>query len=99
MRTTNTYDVKEYISSVGKKKELVEHLTAKDVYDEVVMLGLRTNSGVNEDNVPEPYKKYYEMAVERESQNDNLMRLENGNVRIPEGKWFVSDGIIERMFC
>ncbi len=99
VRATNTYDVKEYIASVGKKKELVERLTAKDVYDEVVMLGLRTNSGVNENNVPEPYRKYYEMAVEREVRNGNLVRLGDGNVRIPEDKWFVSDGIIERMFC
>lgn len=99
IRTTNTYDVKEYIASIGKKKELVERLATKDVYDEVVMLGLRTNSGVSENDIPEEFRQYYEKAVGREMRRGNLVRLDDGNVRIPEEKWFVSDGIIERIFC
>ncbi len=98
IRTTNTFDVIEYIASGGEKKELVENLTTKDVYDEVVMLGLRTSTGVREKDVPESYLRYYHDAVDREMHQGNIIRLDNGNVRIPEEKWFVSDGIIERMF-
>ncbi len=99
VRTTNTLSVKDYIQSRGEKKELVEKLTDKDIYDEVIMLGLRTNLGVSEANIPDDFKSYYEKVVKSEMESGNLVRLENGNVRIPEERWFVSDGIIERMFC
>ena len=94
-RITNVSDVAEYVATCGGKKELVEDVMADDVvYDEVVMLGLRTSRGVNPADVPASFARMFSMAVKKEVSLGNLVVLDDGCVRIPEERWMVSDSII-----
>lgn len=96
VRVTNTADLQEYISSCGGAKALREELTAEEVYEEVVMLGLRTARGVSLSDVPHEFRKRFLRAAEAEVGNGGLTR-DGGRFVIPEGRWFVADGIIGRL--
>lgn len=96
MRTTNVMDVKKYIRSGGEEKNLVEKLTTLDEYEEAVMLRLRTIEGVSVEELPEEYRKGFIEKARVEMKNGNLAEKE-GRCFIPEAKWFVADGIIERL--
>lgn len=97
VRWTNTYDVKEYIGSLGQKKELVETLGEREVAEEVVMLGLRTSRGVNPDDVPTAYRAAFDKAAAREKELGNVAALTDGRLRIPEERWMVSNMIIRNL--
>ena len=99
VRETNVADVAEYIRSGGKRKELREVLSTKDVYDETVMLRLRTSRGVSVCEVPTGMRSYFERKSANEVAVGNLELTREGRFRIPEKRWFVSDGIIERLFA
>ena len=98
MRSTNTYDVKEYISTNSEAKTLVETLTEKDIYEEEVMLRLRTMDGLQEQNLPEKFRTRFTEVAIRENEWENVEQLPNGNWRIKEERWFISNSIIERFF-
>lgn len=97
VRWTNTYDVKDYIGSLGQEKELVETLGEREVAEEVVMLGLRTSRGVNPDDVPTAYRAAFDKAAAREKELGNVAALPDGRLRIPEERWMVSDMIIRNL--
>ena len=64
-----------------------EVLSEKEAKEEKVFLGLRTARGVTEDLLP-PKKAAGMLSDGR------LARTEEGRLRIPEDRWFVSDDII-----
>ena len=97
VRTTNVMDVRQYIRSGGREKSLVEELKALDEYEEAVMLRLRTIEGVGVEELPEEYRKDFIEKARVEMKNGNLAEKEE-RYFIPEKKWFVADGIIERWF-
>lgn len=97
VRTTNTHDVAAYVSSRAAEKEIVEELGEKEVAEEVVMLGMRTNRGVNTLDVPDAYRQAFEKAAAKEMVKGNVERLANGRLRIPEERWMVSDMIIRNL--
>lgn len=98
VRTTNTMDVGEYVATAGDAKSLCEELTAEEEYEEVVMLGLRTSGGVSLADVPPRFRGLFARRAAAEVENGNLTR--SGDVyAIPEGRWFVADGIIGRLFA
>lgn len=96
VRTTNIMDVEKYIRSEGKEKNLVEELTSLDEYEEAVMLRLRTKEGVGLCDLPEEFRNEFMSKARKEIENGNLA-IEGGKYFIPEKKWFVADGIIERL--
>lgn len=96
VRTTNVMDVRQYIRSGGREKSLVEKLTSLDEYEEAVMLRLRTIEGVGVEELPEEYREEFIEKARVEMKNGNLAEKE-GRYFIPEKKWFVADGIIERL--
>lgn len=99
IRETNVMDVAEYVISRGEKKELREALSLKDEYDEVVMLRLRTSEGLAAEEIPSEMRSYFERKTASEISLGDLEVLPNDRIRIPEDRWFVSDGIIERLFA
>ena len=64
-----------------------ETLTAEDVAVEEIMLGLRTDRGVEEAKIP---RKALSLLMDEGA----LVRTLYGCVRIPEDHFFVSDDII-----
>ncbi len=96
VRTTNVMDVVRYIRSEGEEKSLEEKLTVLDEYEETVMLRLRTKEGMCVKDFPEEFMKEFIGKAQMEMKNGNLAE-EEGIYFIPEKKWFVADGIIERL--
>ncbi len=98
-RWNNISNIKQYISLINRKKTFREYesLSDKDVYNEIVMLGLRTSFGVNIDDIPEKYKTYF---IEKSSiliEEKMLCLWTDKYYRIVDSKWFLLDLITEKM--
>ena len=68
-----------------------ETLDAEQIAIEKIMLALRTSEGVSEDYLSD---NCLASKVEEAITCGNLIRTEQGRIRIPEEKFFVSDGTI-----
>ena len=77
------------LRSTTRQQTNHEVLSAEEIQEEKVMLGLRTARGVTEDLLPK--EKAAGMLAD-----GRLVRVED-RLRIPEGYWFVSDGIIAEL--
>ena len=95
IRQWNEADLKGYVNAAGNADFSAvqgrEELDQEQLVLERVMLGLRTAAGV-----PEPYLRSTcdELLIDESLENGNLIRLADGNIRIPENRFFVSDNII-----
>ena len=95
MRRWNAPDLKAYVEA-GKSGDFStvqggEHLCQDQLMMEKIMLGLRTSAGI-----PEQYVRRHcdGPSVEEALSRADLVLLPDGNVRIPENRFFVSDNII-----
>ena len=75
----------------------LEHLTPKDLYNEKLMLSLRTSQGLNLSTLSTPDRLSVLQSAESLISNGSL-RLENNSLQIPESKMFISDTIISSLF-
>ena len=95
IRQWNEADLKGYVNAAGNADFSAvqgrEELDQEQLVLERVMLGLRTAAGV-----PEPYLRSTcdELLIDESLENANLIRLADGNIRIPENRFFISDNII-----
>ena len=71
-----------------------EVLDAEQIKVERIMLGLRTAEGVSADYLR---KHCTDAVVEGGMKCSNLVALENGSLRIPENRFFISDNIISSL--
>ncbi len=90
MRRWNRPDLEAYMADPMSVREY-ELLDEEQLILEKIMLGLRTSAGIDAGFI---IRCCDSGAVGRELQAGNLVRLEDGNIRIPENRFFVSDGII-----
>lgn len=74
-----------------------EVLQERDIFNESVMLGLRTVDGVDLGTLDPYLLREVRSELEHHLQAGNLVQ-EGGRIRIPSGKLFVSDGIIRDLF-
>lgn len=92
-RQWNEPDLKAYLMNpTGNKAS--EVLTNEQVGMEKIMLGLRTSAGVEEDFL---FAFCGKSVVDAAVADGNLIRTGSGNLRIPEDRFFVSDGIISEL--
>ncbi len=101
-RYRNVADVEKYVVNTltGMECTEKEQLTSDDVYNEVVMLGMRTKFGVARDvlsGLGKKYVDYFEEKVQRFMQDGSVV-LRDGAYIIDEKKWFVSDNILSYLF-
>lgn len=96
-RFTNICDVKKYIDNINDN--IIDHdediLCDNDVYNEIVMLGLRTAKGVNINDIPNSHKEYF-LNNTKVLIDDGYLVICGDNYIIPEEKWFVLDMITEK---
>ncbi|MBQ2132874.1 MAG: hypothetical protein II202_02175, partial [Bacteroidales bacterium] len=74
-----------------------EELSATDIFNESIMLGLRTVPGVDLSLLDSSLVREIRAEIGRHSRLGNLI-VEGDKIRIPCEKLFVSDGIIRDMF-
>ena len=108
IRRWNLPSVKRYCShfspSVEKKTELPvsgsEHLGITDIFNETIMLRLRTCQGLDPNSLKEISTSLFAETlprIEKMVENGELLS-DGGKIRIPPEKLFVSDGIIRDLF-
>ena len=95
VRKWNKSDIVSYTNAAGRDDfssvTEQEELTRQQLALEHVMLGLRTSSGL-----PEAYLREHcdAAAIDAALSSGNIVKLDTGNIRIPESKFFISDSII-----
>jgi len=81
-----------------------ETLTAEDVFNEILMLGLRTSDGVHlnelRESCPQSGAFISDLLpkVHALTQKGLLVLGKDSTIKIPPGKFFISDGIIRDLF-
>jgi oxygen-independent coproporphyrinogen-3 oxidase len=75
----------------------IEQLTPKDIFNESIMLGLRTLEGVNLSTLDSGLRAIIESDIKELVKKGNLI-MEGDTIKIPSNKLFVSDGIIRDLF-
>ena len=89
-RSWNCRTLPEYFKQIEKKQLCFEHeiLTQEDIYNEKIMLGLRTSKGLKLSEVPKlDYLKFKDYFI-----------VENGYLKLNLNGWFISDFIISELF-
>ena len=74
-----------------------EELRGEDVFNESIMLGLRTIAGVDLSLLDNSLVKEILPEIRRHCRLGNLV-MEGDKIKIPQGRLFVSDGIIRDLF-
>lgn len=74
----------------------VEELTADNLYNEMVMLRLRTNRGIEIDSLSQEWRKRL-LGAATHFVNSGSMVLSQGFLSIPESSMFISDAIISEL--
>ena len=108
MRRWNLPAVKRYcrhFSASGEKDTGLpvsgsEHLGVTDIFNETIMLRLRTSQGLEPESlerISAPLFAETIPRIERMVERGELLS-EGGKIRIPPEKFFVSDGIIRDLF-
>lgn len=98
-RQWNPDNLDAYMTGIeqGSPNFETETLTSKDLYNERIMLSLRTAKGIDLSDMSGQDR----LSVLKSAQNlihEGLLIFENNQLRIPESRMFVSDSIISSLF-
>ena len=74
-----------------------EELSERDIFNESIMLGLRTVAGVDTSNLNQAFLREIKGDIAHHCSLGNLI-AEGDKIKIPSNKLFVSDGIIRDLF-
>ena len=74
-----------------------EELSVEDIFNESIMLGLRTVAGVSLSSLDRSLLAEVKGEILRHCRLGNLVK-DGDKIRIPSEKLFVSDGIIKDLF-
>ena len=98
-RQWNPSDLDAYMNSIehGAPRFEIEHLSTKDLYNEKLMLSLRTTKGLNLSTLHSQDRLSVLQSAETLINNGSLL-LEDNHLRIPESRMFISDTIISTLF-
>ena len=103
IRSWNVANNSLYIKSLaeGKRPAETELLSEKDRYNELLMIGLRTQKGTDVNKIKTDLgDEFFSRLLTdaREKLNDGFLVLENNHLKIPEKHWFLADGIASDLF-
>ena len=99
-RQWNFSNLDEYISGVyGESKYFKsEKLTKKDKYNEYLLTHLRTDKGVDKNEMlklfGKTYLEYFNQQSENHIQGKKMVFIDSNRIIVPENFWFVCDGIL-----
>ena len=93
VRRSNDTSLKDYVEAKGDVPHQTETLTAKELYDELVMTRLRTASGLPLSALMPEQKSYCLQMAESHINEGNLLR-EGDVLRLSRKGIFISNSII-----
>ena len=98
-RQWNPSDLDVYLNGMeqGTPQFDVENLSVTDLYNERLMLRLRTSAGLDLSTLS-PHDRTSILRSAQTLIKSNSLKLENNRLRIPESKFFISDSIISSLF-
>jgi oxygen-independent coproporphyrinogen-3 oxidase len=98
-RQWNPNDLDAYMQGIehNTPKYEIEHLSQTDLYNERIMLSLRTAKGLNLSALP-PKDSLLLLQSAEIMLNKGLLVKENNHLSIPENQMFISDTIISSLF-
>ena len=98
-RQWNPNDLDAYMNGIeqGSLQPEAENLTATDLYNERIMLSLRTAQGLNLSALT-PQDRISVLDSTHALITDGLLLFENNTLRVPESRMFISDSIISSLF-
>ncbi len=94
-RYTNCADIRKY-SGLEQAVD-IDILDDNDVYNELIMLGMRTMEGVSIECFDKEKSDYFLNKVKQFIDDGSVVKV-GSNFRICEEKWFISDYIISSLF-
>ena len=103
-REWNTADVASWCEESTLNLREGENLSPQDIFNEILMLGLRTADGVCLSDLRKSSPKSPAFIAEmlpnlHSLERRGLLTLDrNGTIKIPSEKFFISDGIIRELF-
>ena len=103
-REWNFPDVDTYCNPAITELREGENLSPEDVFNEILMLGLRTTEGAALKTLREssPQSDVFistiAPSIQDQERKGNLILTPDGTIKIPPGKFFISDGIIRELF-
>ena len=99
VRKTNVGNVEEYVEKIMEGKVFYEEekLSEEDVYNEMVMLNLRTCGGMDINEVKGKFRPHFENEIDKFMKSGHVIK-EGDVFKIKEDAWFVSDMILSRLF-
>ena len=102
-RRWNISNNKKYINFINENKFYFEEetLSQKDLFNEKIMLGLRTEKGVNINNIYKylsPKEQFNFDVKVKTFLEDGLLINENNTIRIPTKKWLLSEHVSREFF-
>ena len=98
-RQWNPSDLDAYMTSIeqGAPQFEIEHLSATDLYNEKLMLSLRTSCGLNLSTLT-PSDRLSVLQSAESLISTGFLLLQNNHLQIPESQMFISDSIISTLF-
>lgn len=101
-RFANTENVANYINALQNDEPhfTTEKLSTDDIYNEIVMLGLRTKQGISLNAIrqlPSKYFDFFNTNVEKLFNNSTLIKI-GDYIKVPESNWFIDDLITRELF-
>ena len=99
-RQWNPSDLDLYMQGVeqGSPSFDVEHLSDTDLYNEKIMLNLRTSRGLDLSALSDKERSNL-LESARKFLSDGSLLLDGNRLRIPESGMFISDLVISSLFC
>lgn len=103
-REWNTSDIATWCDLSTMQIREGETLSPEDVFNEILMLGLRTAAGVSLDTLrncgPQSPLFISDLLPNLSAMESNglITLTPDGKIKIPPGKFFISDGIIRELF-
>ncbi|WP_079666866.1 radical SAM family heme chaperone HemW [Soonwooa buanensis] len=103
LRSWNVANNTKYIKSLSENQLPIEReeLNENDRYNEMLMIGLRTQKGVDLMRFKNSFSSEMISAFENSIQQkikDGILKIENNRLIIPEQHWFMADGIAADLF-
>ncbi|WP_312321869.1 radical SAM family heme chaperone HemW [Soonwooa sp.] len=103
LRSWNVANNTKYIKSLSENQLPIEReeLNENDRYNEMLMIGLRTQKGVDLMRFKNSFSSDMISAFETSIQQkikDGILKIENNRLIIPEQHWFMADGIASDLF-
>ncbi|WP_439182104.1 radical SAM family heme chaperone HemW [Carboxylicivirga taeanensis] len=101
-RSWNVRDVRKYIQDLNLGHSIAEEevLTEEDRYNELIMLGLRTNKGFSVELISQfssVITRFFEKELERQLRQNNV-RISEGYCSVRHDKKMITDRIISDFF-